>query len=72
MLKPVFPAARGRVPQTGWEKRQVIEREIRREVIEYQAETVENERGERVAAPFPAGVVQDVQYGGERESPCGV
>jgi transposase len=51
----------------GWEKRRVIEREIRRVVIEYQAEIVENERGERVTAPFPEGVVR-----GERESPCGV
>jgi transposase len=47
----------------GWEKRQVIDLEIRRVVTEYQAEIVENERGERRTAPFPEGVVQSAQYG---------
>jgi transposase len=36
----------------GWEKRQVIDLEIRRVVTEYQAEIVENERGERVSGCF--------------------
>jgi transposase len=53
----------GEWKEAGWEKRQVIELEIRRVVTEYQAEIVENERGERVTAPFPQGVVQGVQYG---------
>jgi transposase len=42
----------------GWEKRQVIEMEVRRVVTEYQGEILENERGERVRAEFPEGVVQ--------------
>jgi transposase len=37
--------------------------EIRRVVTEYQAEILENERGERVTAPFPEGVVQSARYG---------
>jgi hypothetical protein len=41
----------------------VIELEIQRVVTEYQAEILENERGERMTAPFPQGVVQAVQYG---------
>jgi transposase len=53
----------GEWKEAGWEKRRVIEWEIRWGVIEYQAEIVENERGERVTAPFPAGLVQGVQYG---------
>jgi GDPmannose 4,6-dehydratase len=32
-------------------------------VTEYQAEIVENERRERITAPFPGGVVQSAQYG---------
>jgi transposase len=49
--------------EVGWEKRQVIDLEIRRVVTEYQAEIVENEHGERITAPFPEGVVQSAQYG---------
>ena len=47
----------------GWEKRQVIDLEVRRVVTEYQAEIVENGRGERVTAGFPEGPVQAAQYG---------
>jgi transposase len=53
----------GKWKGAGWEKRQVIEIEIQRVVTEYQAEILENERGERVIAPFPEGVVQSAQYG---------
>jgi transposase len=53
----------GEWERAGWEKRQVIEMETRRVVIEYQAEIVENEREERITAPFPEGVVQSAQYG---------
>jgi transposase len=42
--------------------------EVRRVVTEYQGEIVENERGERVRAEFPEGVVQSVQYGGSVKS----
>lgn len=59
---------RGKLPlgkwkTVGFEKRQVIDLEIRRTVTEYQAEVVENERGERITAAFPEGVSQRVQYG---------
>jgi transposase len=47
----------------GWEKRQIIDLDIRRAVTEYQAEIVENEQGERVTAGFPEGLVQAAQYG---------
>jgi transposase len=53
----------GEWKEAGWEKRRVIEVEIRRVVTEYQAEILENERGERVSAEFPEGVVQSAQYG---------
>ena len=48
-----LPAGRRSLPAgewktVGWEKRQVIDLEVRRAVTEYQAEIVENERGERV------------------------
>jgi transposase len=53
----------GKWKAAGWEKRQVIELEIRRVVTEYQGEILENERGERVRAEFPEGVAQSAQYG---------
>jgi transposase len=53
----------GKWKAVGWEKRQVIELDIRRVVTEYQGEILENERGERVRAEFPEGVAQSAQYG---------
>jgi transposase len=53
----------------GWEKRQVIELDIRRAVTEYQAEVLENER---VRAEFPEGVVQSAQYGAGVKSQAGL
>lgn len=47
----------------GYEKRQVFDLDISRFVTEYQAEILENEQGQRVTAPFPAGVDRPVQYG---------
>jgi transposase len=58
----------GKWNAAGWEKRQVIELDIRRVVTEYQAEILENERGERVRAEFPEGVVQSAQYGASVKS----
>jgi transposase len=58
----------GKWKETGWEKRQVIDMEIHRVVTEYRAEIVENERGERLTAPFPEGVVQSAQYGGSAKA----
>lgn len=47
----------------GIEKRQVIDLDIRRVVIEYQAEILEDACGNRFVAPFPPGVERPVQYG---------
>lgn len=47
----------------GYEKRQVFDLDISCFVTEYRAEILENEQGQRVTAPFPAGVDRPVQYG---------
>lgn len=47
----------------GVEKRQVFELYISRNVIEYQAEILEDETGQRFVASFPKDVTKAVQYG---------
>lgn len=47
----------------GYERRQVFELRIERHVIEYQAEVLENAKGQRFVAPFPPGVTRPAQYG---------
>ena len=47
----------------GFDSRQVFDIDIRRVVIEYQAEILENQQGQRFTAPFPAGVTKAVPYG---------
>lgn len=47
----------------GAESRQVIEIEVSRFVIEYQAQILEDDQGNRFVAPLPDGVVRPVQYG---------
>jgi transposase len=47
----------------GFERRQVFDLKIRRVVTEYQAEILINERGEKIVAEFPEGLVQKAQYG---------
>jgi transposase len=47
----------------GYDCRQVFDIDIRRVVTEYQAEILENPQGQRITAPFPAGVTKAVQYG---------
>ncbi len=47
----------------GVEKRQVFELHIARNVIEYQAQILQDEKGQRFVAPFPEGVTKAVQYG---------
>lgn len=49
----------------GYDKRQVIDVVIKREVTEYQAEVVCDERGNEFVAEFPPGVTRPVQYGAE-------
>lgn len=53
----------GKWETRGYEKRQLFELQIRRRVIEYQAEIVVNEKGEQKVAPFPEGLTQAAQYG---------
>jgi transposase len=54
---------KGKYRRVGFEKRQVIDLDIRRFVIEYQAEVLEDANGQRFVAAFPAGVSRPVQYG---------
>jgi transposase len=48
----------GKWETSGYEKRQVFELGIHRQEIEYQAEIMITEKGERQAAPFPEGIIQ--------------
>ena len=47
----------------GYEKRQIFDLKIVKHITEYQAEILVNEKGEKVTAPFPEGLVQKAQYG---------
>jgi transposase len=58
----------GKWKAAGYEKRQVIELVVKRVVIEYQAEILINERGDRITAEFPEGVTQKAQYGASVKS----
>ena len=47
----------------GIERRQVFELDISRNVIEYQAQVLQDENGQQFVAPFPEGITKAVQYG---------
>jgi len=49
--------------EVGHESRQVIDIDIARFVIEYRAQVLEDNQGNRFVASFPAGVNRPVQYG---------
>ena len=49
--------------RVGFERRQVVDMDIRRVVTEYRAEVLKDENGKRYVAAFPAGVTGPVQYG---------
>ena len=53
----------GTYKEVGYETRQVFDIQISRVVTEYQAQILENEKGKRFTADFPAGVTQAAQYG---------
>jgi transposase len=53
----------GRYKPAGYEARQVIDIEIRKQVTEYRAEILEDAHGGQFVAEFPAGVTRPVQYG---------
>ena len=54
---------RGRYKRVGFEKRQVHDFEVLVKVTEYQAEILENSKGEQFVAEFPPGVTEPAQYG---------
>jgi transposase len=53
----------GQYRVVGCETRQVVDLDISRLVIEYQAQVLEDQDGKRHVAPFPEGVTRPVQYG---------
>lgn len=53
----------GQYKEVGYQKRQVFDIDITRTVVEYQAQILEDEQGQRFVAEFPEGVTSSVQYG---------
>jgi transposase len=53
----------GAYKEAGYESRQVIDIDIKRLVIEYRAQILENENGKQFVAAFPEKVTRPVQYG---------
>jgi transposase len=53
----------GKYKHAGYEVRQAIDVVVSREVTEYRAEILENDKGEQYVADFPEGVTSPVQYG---------
>ncbi len=53
----------GSYKEVGYESRQVFDIDISRIVTEYQAEILEDNKGNQFVAPFPKGVTKAVQYG---------
>jgi transposase len=56
--------------EVGFEKRQVFDIHIAREVTEYRAQILEDENGNRFVAGFPEGVDRLVQYGSNLKAHC--
>lgn len=54
---------KGKYTHIGYEKRQVFDLDISVVVKEYQAEILENEKGNKFTATFPEGITSSVQYG---------
>lgn len=55
----------GKYESAGFEKRQVVDIKISRNIIEYQAQILVDENGKKFVAPFPNGVNKAIQYGNE-------
>lgn len=49
--------------EVGFQKRQVVDIDIRKVVTEYQAQILEDEQGQRFVGEFPKGVTSPIQYG---------
>lgn len=58
----------GNYVEVGFEKRQVVEIKTRTFIIEYQAQVIKNEMGQRFVAPFPADLKRPIQYGASVKS----
>ena len=56
--------------EVGFEKRQVFDIYIAREVTEYQAQILADENGNRYVASFPENVTKAVQYGSRLKAHC--
>jgi len=54
---------RGSYTEIGFDKRQVIDIETNIIITEYQAQILEDSKGQRFVAPFPAWVTRPIQYG---------
>jgi len=54
---------RGQYHEVGYESRQVVELNISRKIIEYRAQILENDEGNRFVASFPEKVTRKIQYG---------
>lgn len=64
----IIPIDRATLPpgeyrEAGYESRQVIDLDIAKFVVEWQAQVLEDSQGKRYVAPFPEGVTRPVQYG---------
>ena len=55
----------GQYHSAGFDTRQTVDISLSRHVVEYRAEILENEKGEKFAAPFPADITNPVQYGNQ-------
>ena len=58
----------GEYKHIGYERRQVIEIEISRQVTEYRAEILADKAGNQYVAEFPAGITRPAQYGSNLKS----
>jgi len=56
--------------EIGFEKRQVFDIYIAREVTEYQAQILQDENAKQYVAPFPEGINKAVQYGNTLKAHC--
>ena len=54
---------KGKYKEIAPEVRQVFDIYVSRNVIEYQAQVLQDEKGNQFVAPFPEGVTKSVQYG---------
>ena len=54
---------KGHYREIGFQKRQVVDIDIRKVVTEYQAQILENEQGKRFIGEFPEDVNSPIQYG---------